>query len=111
VRTVAERFQLHVRRLGGHPLVGEARGVRLVAGLEVSPDKANRALFDPSLMVASEVARRAQAHGVITRGFGDTLSLCPPLIIDEALIDELMARIERALDDAYVWARSGGLMA
>jgi 4-aminobutyrate---pyruvate transaminase len=111
VRTVAERFQRHVRRLGGHQLVGEARGVGLVAGLEVSPDKANRALFDPSLAVASEVARRAQAHGVITRGIGDTLSLCPPLIIDEALIDQLMAGIEHALDDTYVWAREGGLMA
>jgi 4-aminobutyrate--pyruvate transaminase len=111
VRTVAERFQRHVRRLGGHSLVGEARGVGLVAGLEVSPDKANRALFDSSLGIAAEVARRARAHGVITRGIGDTLSLCPPLIINDAQIDELMAGIERALDDTYVWARSGGLMA
>jgi len=70
-----------------------------------------RALFDPSLAVASEVARRAQAHGVITRGIGDTLSLCPPLIIDEALVDKLMIGVERALDDTYVWAREGGLMA
>jgi 4-aminobutyrate---pyruvate transaminase len=111
VRTVAERFQRHVRRLGGHSLVGEARDVGLVAGLEVSPDKANRALFDSSLGIAAEVARRARAHGVITRGIGDTLSLCPPLIINDAQIDELMAGIERALDDTYVWARSGGLMA
>jgi 4-aminobutyrate---pyruvate transaminase len=110
VGSVAPRFQRHVRRLAGHPLIGEARGVGLVAGLEVSPDKAKRALFDPALSVASVVARRAQAHGVITRGFGDTLSLCPPLIINEPQIDDLMARIERALDDAYDWARKGGLM-
>jgi len=111
VRTVAERFQRHIRRLGGHPLVGEARGVGLVAGLEVSPDKANRTLFDPTLAVAAEVARRAQAHGVITRGIGDTVSLCPPLIINEAQIDELMTGIERALDETHVWARGSGLMA
>ncbi len=110
VRRVAPRFQAHVQRLAGHPLVGEARGVGLVAGLEVSPDKANRALFDPSLAIAADVARRAQAHGVITRGIGDTVSLCPPLIIDEPLIDELMARIERALDDTYAWANAEGLM-
>jgi 4-aminobutyrate---pyruvate transaminase len=111
VRKVAPQFQMHVRRLASHPLVGEARGIGLVAGLEVSPDKARRALFEPSLSVAAEVARRAQEHGVITRGIGDTVSLCPPLIIDEPLIDELMTRIERALDDTYIWARSNGLMA
>ena len=110
VRIVSPRFQGHVRRLAGHPLVGEGRGVGLVAGLEVSPNKAKRALFDPPLAVAAEVARRAQARGVITRGIGDTLSLCPPLIIDEPLIDELMKRIELALDDTYIWARRGGLM-
>jgi 4-aminobutyrate--pyruvate transaminase len=110
VRRVAPRFQAHVQRLAAHPLVGEARGVGLVAGLEVSPDKAKRALFDPSLAVAAEAARRAQAHGVITRGIGDALSLCPPLIIDEPLIDDLMARVERALDDTYAWASAAGLM-
>ncbi|MDR6954046.1 adenosylmethionine-8-amino-7-oxononanoate aminotransferase [Ancylobacter sp. 3268] len=41
----------------------------------------------------------------------DTLSLCPPLIITEAEIDELMLRIERALDDTRDWALGAGLMA
>jgi 4-aminobutyrate--pyruvate transaminase len=108
VRSIAPRFQAHVRRLGQHPLVGEARGIGLVAGLELSPDKKNP--FDPVHMVAPEVARRAQQHGVITRGLYDTVSLCPPLIIEKAQIDDLMTRIERALDDTYGWARSTGLM-
>lgn len=108
VRRVAPGFQEHVRRLGGHPLVGEARGIGLVAGLELSPDKTRP--FDPAQMVAAEVARRAREHGVITRGIGEILSLCPPLIIDEAQIDDLMTRIGRALDDTYAWARAGGLM-
>ncbi|MDQ0303369.1 aspartate aminotransferase family protein [Ancylobacter polymorphus] len=109
VRAVAPRFQAHVARLGNHPLVSEARGVGLVAGLELSPDKTTA--FDPSLLVASQAARFAQNHGVITRGMNDTLSLCPPLIISEAEIDELMQRIERALDDTRDWARNAGLMA
>jgi 4-aminobutyrate--pyruvate transaminase len=108
VRNIAPRFQAHVRRLGNHPLVGEARGIGLVAGLELSPYK--QGPFDPALMVAPEAARRAQDHGVITRGLGDTLNLCPPLIIEAAQIDDLMTRIERALDDTYAWACSAGLM-
>jgi 4-aminobutyrate--pyruvate transaminase len=110
VRRIVPRFQGHLKRLAGHPLIGEARGVGLVGGLEVSPDKARRALFDPKYMVAAEVARRAQAHGVITRGLGDVVNLCPPLIIDEPLVDEMMTRIERALDETHSWARAEGLM-
>jgi 4-aminobutyrate--pyruvate transaminase len=104
VRGVAPRFQQGVRRLGAHPLVGEARGVGLVAGLELVKDKATRENFAPADGVAQQVGKRALAHGVITRGLGDVVNLCPPLIITEGEIDELLTRIERALDDTLAWA-------
>jgi len=40
---------------------------------------------------------------VITRGMGDNIHLCPPLIITEAEIDELIRRIRLALDDTTAW--------
>lgn len=105
VRSIAPRFQESVRRLGKHPLVGEARGIGLVAGLELVKNKASRENFAPTDAVAAHVAHRAQAHGVITRGLGDVVNLCPPLIIKESEIHELLTRIERALDDTLVWVR------
>src|SRR5579875_2131497 len=45
VRRVAPRFQEGLRRLGRHPLVGEARGVGLIGGLELVKDKATREPF------------------------------------------------------------------
>jgi len=111
VRSLSPRFQEGVRRLGNHPLVGEARGVGLVAGLELVKDKGTRENFAPADAVAAYAARRAQAHGVITRGLGDVLNLCPPLIIDQSQIDDLLARIERALDDTLDWAREKRLIA
>lgn len=110
VRRVAPRFQAGIRRLGKHPLIGEARGVGLVAGLEFVRNKQTRETFAPEQSAAAYAGRRAQVHGVITRGLGDTLSLCPALIIDEEQIDDLIARIERALDDTLVWAREQGLV-
>ena len=110
VQRVAPRFQDGLRRLAGHPLVGEARGVGLVGGLELVKDKATREPFQPTDGVASYVAKRAQAHGVITRGTGDVVHLCPPLIIMEGEIDDILARIEKALDDTYAWVREKQLV-
>ena len=111
VRRVAPRLQEGLRRLGEHPLVGEARGVGLLGGLELVKDKATRKPFQPSDGVGFYAARRAQAHGVITRGMGDTLGLCPPLIIRESEIDDMLARVAKALDDTRAWLRERRLVA
>lgn len=111
VRRVAPRLQEGLRGLGEHPLVGEARGVGLLGGLELVKDKATREPFQPSDGVGFYAARRAQAHGVITRGMGDTLGFCPPLIIRESEIDDMLARVAKALDDTRAWLRERRLVA
>jgi 4-aminobutyrate--pyruvate transaminase len=110
VRRISLGFQEGVRRLGNHPLVGEARGIGLVAGLELVKDKASRENFAPADGVAAHVAKRAQVHGVITRGLGDVVNLCPPLVITESEIDDLLTRIERALDETLAWVRENRLI-
>jgi 4-aminobutyrate--pyruvate transaminase len=42
---------------------------------------------------------RAQGHGLIVRNLQDTIALCPPLIITEAEIDEVLRRFEKALGE------------
>jgi 4-aminobutyrate--pyruvate transaminase len=105
VRMVASGFQARLRALGEHPLVGEARGVGLIGTLELVKDKKTRENFEPGARVALYAGQRAQAHGVITRGMGDNLNLCPPLIITEGQIDDLMGRIKLSLDDTLDWLR------
>ncbi|CAE6717440.1 aspartate aminotransferase family protein [Paraburkholderia haematera] len=111
VRELMPVFHAHLQRLGEHPLIGEARGVGLLGGLEVSMNKARREAFAPAAGVAGYAAKRALAHGVITRGLNDTVTLCPPLIITRAELDEMFDGIGRALDDTYAWASQQGLMA
>jgi 4-aminobutyrate--pyruvate transaminase len=96
-----------LKKLGQHPLVGEARGKGLVGALELVEDKATRKSFDPAAGVAAYVGQRAQAHGVLTRCLGDNVNLCPSLIITEAQIAELMGRIKLALDDTLKWVEGG----
>ena len=105
------RFQARLRKLGEHPLVGEARGMGLVGGVELVADKSSKGSFDPKRGVALRAVGFAQEEGVICRALGgDTLSVCPPLTISESEIDEMFARLGRGLDRTYAWARSEGLM-
>ena len=52
---------------------------------------------------------RCQEHGLIVRNIGDTIALCPPLVISEPEIGELFDRLERALDDTLAWVEREGL--
>ncbi|GBD43126.1 putative aminotransferase [bacterium HR40] len=101
VRQVAPRFQERLRRLGDHELVGEARGVGLIGGIEIVADKATRRAFDPAVKAAGKVVEACERHGLLLRPLaGDVVGICPPLVIRESDIDELFDRLERALDEA-----------
>ncbi|MCB2100813.1 MAG: aspartate aminotransferase family protein [Rhodobacterales bacterium] len=110
VRAVAPRLQDGLRRLGGHELVGEARGIGLIGGLEMVKNKETREPFAASDGVGAYISNRLQAHGVITRVIVDTIAFAPPLIISEDEIDALLDATARALDDTLEWVRGKGLV-
>ncbi|WP_136682088.1 aspartate aminotransferase family protein [Falsirhodobacter xinxiangensis] len=77
-----------------HPMVGEVRGVGLIAAVEFVADKQTRAKFDPIGKFGQEVFRVGHEHGLIIRAIGDTIAFCPPLIITEEEVHELLRRFE-----------------
>ncbi|HWK45527.1 MAG TPA: aminotransferase [Stellaceae bacterium] len=104
----------HVRRMGARlrsgldaiaarsNIVGQVRGEGLMYGVELVADPATRTAFDPALKLGARIDAQALANGLIIRAMGDTIGFCPPLIIDEAGIDEaldLFARTLRAVED------------
>jgi len=109
VRAVAPRLQEGLRRFASHPLVGEVRGIGLIAAVELVADKATKTPFDPLGKVGGFFTARAQAQGVIFRNLGDTIACCPPMIIKEAEIDELLAGFATALDETATWVAEQGL--
>jgi hypothetical protein len=48
--------------------------------------------FDAADGVGPFCAARSEHHGLILRAIGDTISFCPPLIIDRAEIEEMIAK-------------------
>ena len=112
VAAKAPRFQAKLFALADHPLVGQARGLGLIGAVELVADKATRRSFEPSRGVGARVMRFAEDEGLIVRAVGgDNIAVCPPLIISEAEIDDLFARLGRALDRTLDWARREGLFA
>ncbi|WP_424984373.1 aspartate aminotransferase family protein [Microbulbifer sp. S227A] len=92
---------LHAR-MGGfadHPLVGELRGVGLLAAIELVLDKPARTAADKPGQLGKYAADRLFAHGVISRPMVDALAFCPPMIVNRSDIDGLIDAIGRSLDE------------
>jgi 4-aminobutyrate--pyruvate transaminase len=107
VRHVEPLFLSRLALVADHPLVGEAKGVGLIAGIELVADKASKRNFDPAKGVGFRLSVFAEAEGLIVRPLpSDRIALCPPLIISEAEIGELFDRLERALAKTLDWAKS-----
>jgi 4-aminobutyrate---pyruvate transaminase len=107
VEKAAERgmqFQARLKKIGDHPLVGEARGLGLIGGVELVADKKTKRAFSPQHGVAARAVQFAEAEGLIVRAvMGDVLTLSPPLIINAQEVDELFDRLTRALDHTLDW--------
>jgi 4-aminobutyrate--pyruvate transaminase len=107
----APHFLARLAALGQHPLVGEARGLGLVGAIELVADKATKRSFEAKAGVGARAVRFAEDEGLIVRFLaGDVVSLCPPLIISIAEIDELFDRLGRALDRTLDWAKQQSLI-
>ena len=88
-----------------------ARGLGLVGAVELVADKKSKRSFEAKAGVGARAVRCAEQEGLIVRFLaGDTVSICPPLIIAPAEIDELFDRLGRALDRTLDWAKRERLM-
>ena len=94
------------RRFADHPLVGEVRGVGLMAAVELVANKDTHANFDPAAKIGPRAVSLMQEHGVIGRAVpGDALTFSPPLIISRAEVDDMLDRTGMALDALAVQLR------
>jgi len=84
----------------GHPLVGEVRGVGLLAALEFVDDRESKRFFKPEQGVGAKVSAAALAEGLIARAMpnGDILGFAPPLIVTRQDVDTIVGLAKRAVD-------------
>ena len=99
-----EALHTRLQRLAKHPNVGFIRGRGLLAGIELV-HAASRKPFPRAAHVAEELTRIAMQGGLIVwpnighadGKEGDLVMLAPPYIVTEAELDEMVARLEKAI--------------
>jgi L-2,4-diaminobutyrate transaminase len=93
-RTTGAHFQASLRNaFGGFPIVGEVRGVGMMAAVEFVSDPATKTRFDPALKVGARISQAARDRGLIARAMpqGDILGFSPPLVMSVQEVDEMVA--------------------
>ena len=101
------RLQPKIRRLGEllsevaeMPEVAEVRSCGLMAGIDLGE-------HDPALRLGHRVVLEARARGAIIRPLGDTIVLMPPLAIDRAELERLVAITAESISVACSRATGG----
>ncbi|MAW79502.1 MAG: aspartate aminotransferase family protein [Parvularcula sp.] len=98
----ARYFQAKLKTLDDHPLVGETRGVGLLGAMELVKDKHKKERFSPDGRAGTLCRNNCFNTGVVMRAVGDTMFLCPPLVITEDEIDALFDLVRKALDKTAI---------
>ncbi|WP_421994322.1 aspartate aminotransferase family protein [Roseococcus sp.] len=113
VKKVGPVMQAGLRsRFADHPMVGEVRGIGLIAAIELVADKATKKAFDPAQKIGPRFSKIAESHGLIMRALpGDGIAFSPPLIITEEEIVDMMDRFGKALDELSVQLRRESIAA
>jgi adenosylmethionine-8-amino-7-oxononanoate aminotransferase len=96
-RRVAPYFQARLKTLEDLALVGEVRGMGLMACIECVADRES---LDP-LVLDKDVGRRIDQHaqnlGLLVRPLINMCVMSPPLVITEAQIDRMVAILREAI--------------
>lgn len=109
VRDVAPYFQARLKTLEELPLVGEVRGLGLMACVECVADRESR---NP-LALDNEVGRRIDAHcqelGLLVRPLIHMCVMSPPLVITRQQVDDMVAILREGISRTMDDLRSEGL--
>ncbi len=96
---VGDYFIARLRELQKrHPVIGDVRGKGLMIGMELVTDPVSR---KPARGLCDAVITRAFHHGLLLLPCGaSTVRFMPPLMIDNADVDEAIGLLEAALIEA-----------
>src|SRR5712692_1007756 len=81
------RLLAGLRGLESLPMVGEVRGLGLMAAVELVADKATGASYPAASRIGPRVLNAARDRGVLSRNRGDVVAMAPPLVVTAEQVD------------------------
>ena len=109
VREVGPYFQARLHELADIPIVGEVRGMGLMACVECELDRDAGDPLAAGYDIGARIDRQCQALGLIVRPLVSMCVMSPPLIITKAQIDELAGILRAGIEAATAELRAEGL--
>jgi len=74
------------------------RGVGLIGAIELVTDKSTKTALEKPGQLGAIANLQSLANGFITRNMVDAIAFCPPLVINQSQLDDLIERVGKALD-------------
>ncbi len=92
--------------LADHPIVGEIRGIGMVAAIEFVANKSTKLSFDPSIAVQVRVYKEMLKRKVLVRPIPNSIAVSPPLIFTEAEVETLVGALKDSIDSVHASLKS-----
>lgn len=103
VQDIGPYFQSQLKTLTDLPIVGDVRGVGLMACVEFVKDKITKERFDETFDIGKWISNQADSRGLIVRPIVNLNVMSPPLIINreqvDFIVDTLRHSILACMDD------------
>lgn len=105
VSVLGDRLHRQLKEIAASSsIIGEVRGKGMLLGAEIVANKETKEPHPVELGVLTQIDKYARSAGIILRPQGNTITFCPPFIIDEAQVDtitsvfaEALVHVERSL--------------
>jgi len=109
VKNIAPYFHQKLKTLYSLPIVGDVRGMGLMAGIECVIDKDSKNPLILDLAIASRIDEESLKLGLIIRPLYHICVLSPALIITKEQIDDLVNKLFQAITNATKKLEEEGL--
>jgi adenosylmethionine-8-amino-7-oxononanoate aminotransferase len=100
VARLAPRLAEGVRELAGLPLVGDVRGIGMVAALELVRDKETKEPLPGTTPLFRDLRREALRRGLFLRPLGNVVYLFLPQAVSREALDDILDRFAGVLRSA-----------
>ncbi len=83
--------------LGGHPIVGDVRGIGYWHAVDFTSDRSTKAAFSDDTVKV--IVERMYKYGVMAHAIGTALEMAPPLVVTRADIDRAVEVCARSVTE------------